>query len=345
MGRAETIDRLGKRLVRLVGVGSVVAVAAIAIVTLAYAQQAGPYNQTIKDTNVAIEMVAIPGGTFVMGSPVSERNRSDDEGPQREVTVDPFWMSAHEITWDAYEVWMFGLDKRRRRLQQGEATERDELADGVTGPTMPFTDMTFGMGKEGHPAICMTQLAARTFCRWLSAKTGRYYRLPTEAEWEYASRAGATTAYHFGDASDELGEYAWYAANSGDKYHKVGTKRPNGWGLYDMHGNVAEWVLDQYVAGSYSMSVGKALENPLTIPAKLYPRVVRGGSWVDPAERLRGAARGKSDPSWKQQDPQIPKSIWYHTDALQVGFRIVRPLREPSDEEKKQKWEKSEPIQ
>jgi len=169
----------------------------------------------------------------------------------------------------------------------------------------------------------MTQHAARVFCKWLTAKTGRYYRLPTEAEWEYACRAGTTTAYHFGDDPASLGEYAWFYDNSSEKTQPVGKKKPNPWGLHDMHGNVAEWVLDQHLADGYQKH---AERDPLVIPTMLYPHVVRGGSWDDRAPDLRSAARAGSHPDWKQQDPQIPQSIWYFTDALHVGFRIVRPL-------------------
>ncbi len=287
-----------------------------------------PYAEVVEHTDVKIEMLPIPGGKFLMGSPESEADRSEDEGPQHEVRIDPFWMSKYEITWDAYEVWMFDLDVQRRKLAKLDPNPRDVAADEyqVSQPTEPYTDMTFGMGKKGYPAICMTQLAAKTFCDWLSAKTGRYYRLPTEAEWEYACRAGSTTAYSFGDNPDDLDDYAWYYDNSDEKYQPVGKKRPNAFGLYDMHGNVAEWVLDQHAADSYKLRLGKPVENPLVCPTALYPRVVRGGSWDDDPDRLRSAARGQSTPDWKQQDPQIPKSIWYHTDAQFLGFRVVRPM-------------------
>jgi formylglycine-generating enzyme required for sulfatase activity len=111
----------------------------------------------------------------------------------------------------------------------------------------------------------------------------------------------------------------------------VGTKKPNPWGLYDMHGNVMEWTLDQYIADAYSKRTG-VTENPLEMPTTLYPRVARGGSWYDPPEYLRSAARSPSDENWKVQDPQLPKSIWYHTDAHWLGFRVVRPLKVPEDQ-------------
>lgn len=302
------------------------------------------YVELVEHSPAKIEMLPIPGGSFLMGSLDSESGREADEGPPHRVTIGPFWMSKFEITWDAYEVWMSDLDIFRREALGIAPNKRDQLADlfQLSQPTEPYTDMTFGMGKKGYPAICMTQHAARVFCKWLTAKTGRYYRLPTEAEWEYACRAGTTTAYHFGDDPASIGEYAWFYDNSSEKTQPVGKKKPNPWGLHDMHGNVAEWVLDQHLADGYQKH---AERDPLVIPATLYPRVVRGGSWDDRAPDLRSAARAGSHPDWKQQDPQVPQSIWYFTDALQVGFRIVRPLVEPSESEREAKWDKSDPPQ
>jgi formylglycine-generating enzyme required for sulfatase activity len=298
-----------------------------------------PYTDVIANGDVTFSMVPIPGGKFVMGSPEGEPSRKEDEGPQHEVEIEPFWMGKCEVTWDEYEVWMFNLDIQRRELNKVEATDREKLADAVTRPTKPYTDMTFGMGKEGYPAICMTQLAAKTYCKWLSVKTGRYYRLPTEAEWEYACRAGTKTAYSFGDETDRLAEYAWNFDNSEEKYHKVGGKKPNPWGLHDMHGNVAEWTLDQYIPDYYQQFAGKIVKEPLAIPTRLYPQAVRGGSWDDDPAALRSAARRGSNKDWKQQDPQLPQSIWYFTDALFLGFRVVRPLVEPSEAEKAKIWD------
>lgn len=298
-----------------------------------------PYTDVIVSGDATFDMVPIAGGKFLMGSPDGEAGRKDDEGPQHEVEIKAFWMGKHEVTWDEYEVWMFNLDIQRRELNKVEPTAREKSADAMTRPTKPYTDMTFGMGKEKFPAICMTQHAAKAYCRWLSTKTGRYYRLPTEAEWEYACRAGTKTAYSFGDDPSKLHDYAWHFDNSEDKYHKVGQKKPNAWGLYDMHGNVAEWVLDQYIPDYYQQFAGKLAQNPWIVCTKLYPQAVRGGSWDDDPEALRSAARRGSNKDWKQQDPQLPQSIWYFTDALFLGFRVVRPLAEPPGDEKAKLWD------
>src|SRR5262249_46842069 len=130
-------------------------------------------------------------------------------------------------------------------------------------------------------------------------------------------------------------DYAVFFENSNEKYSKVGKKKPNPWGLYDMHGNVAEWVLDKYEADFYKQFAGDTVTlNPVCVPDTEYPRIVRGGSWDDDAPALRSAARVGSSEEWKQQDPQLPQSAWYLTDAQGVGFRIIRPLKAPSAEER-----------
>jgi formylglycine-generating enzyme required for sulfatase activity len=302
------------------------------------------YTDVIPGSKITFDMLAIPAGTFLMGSPASEEDRSKDEGPQVEVAVDPFWMGKFEVTWDEYQVFQFKLDQQQRARGEAKPTLQDPWADAVSRPTPPYVPMDFGMGVKGYPAACMTQFAARQYCKWLSQKTGRFYRLATEAEWEYACRAGTTTAYSFGDEVDDLDDYAWHYENADDAYQKIGQKKPNPWGLYDMHGNVAEWVIDQYDKAYYGTLAAKKgkdgkVHNPVHWPAKLYPRVARGGSWDDDPEGLRSAARKRSSKDWKVQDPQLPKSIWYLTDASFVGFRIVRPFKQPSAEEMARYWE------
>jgi formylglycine-generating enzyme required for sulfatase activity len=307
------------------------------LVFLGFGPEEKGYIQNIPGTPEVIEMAFIPGGTFSMGSPKSEQGHFGDEGPQHLVEVDPFWMGKFEITWDLYELFISrGIDKKRPATVSGKEVEIDVAA--VSGATQPYTEMSFGMGVEGYPAICMTQLAAVKFCEWLSAMTGNFYRLPTEAEWEYACRAGTKTAYSFGDNPSNLDIFAWHEGNSGGAYHKVGQKEPNPWGLYDMHGNVSEWTLDQYVPTVYNTRKRKTVDNPLQTPTKTYPRVVRGGAWSDKPNRLRSAARRPSSKKWKKRDPQIPKSLWWHTDAPFVGFRVVRPLETPSPLDQNKYW-------
>jgi formylglycine-generating enzyme required for sulfatase activity len=290
-----------------------------------------PYTETIPGSDVTFDLVPIPGGTFKMGSPDGEAGRGDDEGPQLDVQIAPFWMGRCEVRWEEFDRW-YEAD-----------LPQSKQPDGISKPTPPYTDMTFNMGRDGRPAICMSQIAARQYCVWLSKVTGKFYRLPTEAEWEYACRAGTTTAYSFGDDPAELGEYAWFRDNAGDKYHEVGRKKPNPWGLFDMHGNVAEWVADEFVADLFAPAHGQApRRDPFFPPSRdkrdrpiRFPHCVRGGSWQDPAPQLRSAARRSSEPRWNRRDPQIPRSWWYLTEGQLVGFRVVRPLQPPSAERRR----------
>lgn len=299
------------------------------------------YRATIGDRGVGFDMVPIRGGTFRMGSPEGEAGRRDDEGPPVEVDVAPFWMGRCEVTWAEYDAW-----------NTDDARPQSKVPDGFARPTPPYMDMTFNMGRDGYPAICVSHVAARQYCKWLSAQTGEFYRLPTEAEWEYACRAGATTTWACGDDPAKLAEVAWFADNSRrvlesdappePAYHRVGEKPPNAWGLCDMHGNVAEWVADFYLADAYAESHGASPRHDPYFPPPRDKRdrptrfghVLRGGSWRDPAAELRCAARVSSEPAWNQRDPQVPKSWWYLTEGQHVGFRVVRPLTPPSAEER-----------
>ena len=296
-----------------------------------------PYNQKIIGNNYNLEMIPINGGDFLMGSPSNEKNRMADEGPVHRVRLEPFWMAKYETTWDLYHLFM----NRNIDENQPDFNSQNEVnieVDGVSGATTPYVEMSFGMGTDGYPAISMTQLAAKKFCKWLSAMTGNFYRLPTEAEWEYACRAGTNSAFSFGDDLSLLDDYAWFKNNSDESYHKVGLKKPNPWGLFDMHGNISEWTLDMHDVRAYQKYSGTLADNPYEKPTKLYPRVVRGGSWMNSDFKLRSASRQVSSKQWKKQDPQIPRSIWWHTDAQFVGFRIIRPLKTPSLSDQEAYW-------
>jgi formylglycine-generating enzyme required for sulfatase activity len=296
-----------------------------------------PYTNNIPGTTVKYAMMPIPSGSFLMGSPDSEKGHRPDEGPQHKVQLSAFWMGRCEITWNEYELFMYP-DQEKALTFETNSPYLDKVSDAVSRPTKPYVEMSFGMGKGEYPAISMTQHAANKYCEWLSAKTGQYYRLPTEAEWEYACRAGTSTTYYFGDDPAPLREHAWFGRNSDFKYQKVGRKRPNPWGLHDMYGNVIEWCLDQYEPNAYTKFATTPLEpwNRATLP---YPHVARGGHWDDEdVTMLRSAVRRASSREWKQQDPQLPKSIWYHTDAQWLGFRLVQPLRVPPPEELLKVW-------
>ncbi len=304
---------------------------------ITYSPEFSPYVQNIPDSDVNIEFMPVPGGTFMMGNSEDATNGKENEGPQRKVKVDSFWMGAYEITWEQYDQFLNETsDLNNLKLSLDNGTEIE--IDAVSSATPMYMDMSFGMGRDGYPAVNMTQYAAVMFSKWLFAKTGEFYRLPTEAEWEYACRAGTTTAFYFGDNPDELNEYAWFSSNSENAYKKVGLKKPNAFGLYDMHGNVAEWTMDEYLEDYHEQLKGRVADNPYFLPTKLYPRSVRGGSWMDDGENLGCTKRRGSSKQWKKRDPQIPKSLWWLTDAPFVGFRLIRPKKMPSKEEIEKYW-------
>lgn len=253
-----------------------------------------------------------------MGSAKTDKAAKPDEGPAKSIELSPYWIGAYEVTYDEYDAFF-----------KDESFSRNQVTDAVTRPSPPYIDLTLGMGKEGgFPANSMSHYGALMFCRWLYKKTGEFYRLPTEAEWEYACRAGTTTIYPFGNDAATLSKYAWFKKDSEEKYHKVGGKEPNAWGLYDMLGNVAEWTMDQYDE-KYFTGVASS-KNPLVPATARHPRTLKGGNYQDPAELLRPSARLKSSLDWNRRDPQIPRSRWWNADAPFVGFRIVRPATKPS---------------
>ncbi len=280
------------------------------------------YSITIPGSSVNFKMVPLQAGMFIMGSSEKENQHKTDEGPQQKINISSFWMGEHEVTYDEFVLYY-----------EDESISVNSTVDAVTRPTPQYIDFSLGMGKQGgFPVNSLSQHSALMYCKWLYKKTGTFYRLPTEAEWEYACKAGSNTTYYCGNDSTELDQYAWYALNSDNKFHKVMLKKPNALGLYDMMGNVSEWTLDQYDENYFKIISTNTID-PLIPPASRYPKTIRGGGYDEPAIMLRSAARNKSDASWNKRDPQIPKSKWWLTNASSVGFRIVRPLKQPTAEE------------
>jgi formylglycine-generating enzyme required for sulfatase activity len=221
--------------------------------------------------NVKLELVLIPAGKFLMGSPENEKGRNEDE-TQHEVSITkPFYMGKCEVTQEQYEAVMGNNPSRFK------------------GAKNPVEQVTWNDAQE--------------FCRKLSQKTGKTVRLPTEAEWEYACRAGTKTRFYSGDNDSDLDGVAWYGPNSGGKTNPVGGKKPNAWGLYDMHGNVWEWCQDWY--GSYPK---ESVQDPEG-PGNGGSRVVRGGAWSNNPGYCRSAGRSGSHPDDR---------------GINFGFRVVR---------------------
>jgi len=277
------------------------------------------YDQIVPGSSIKFKMVSIPAGVFTMGSAAFEKGRDDDEGPQKKIELNAFWMAEHEVTFAEWDAFFKNMD-----VPQTKAI----AVDAVSRPTAQYIDLTWGMGRDPkHPTNSMSQAAGIMYCKWLYNTTGVFYRLPTEAEWEYACRAGKASD------PENLKEYAYYKDNSASKYHKVAQLKPNAWGLYDMLGNVSEWTLDHYNE-NYLKNLADNANNPMA-PASTakYPKTLRGGGYSDKASDLRVAARLPSDPMWNRRDPQIPRSKWWITDAPFTGFRIIRPLQQPTTEE------------
>ena len=285
------------------------------------------FVERIPGTGVSFAMKAIPKGSFTMGSPDDEPFRAANEGPQRQVSVGRFFMAEVEVTWDMY--WAFLAETMSEgRIPPEVIFERnaDPDIDAVSGPTPPFGNPEQGWGGGERPAITMTHYSAEIFCRWLSQRTGKTYRLPTEAEWEYAARGGTDTPYFFegsprkyssrglwnkvfGADTTVVNTYAVYALNSGGRTGEPARVKPNPWGLKNMLGNVWEYTSDVWTGD------GAASETE---------HVIRGGTYADDASAIRSAVRAPTEHErWLRTDPQQPKSIWWYSDMKAIGFRVV----------------------
>jgi sulfatase modifying factor 1 len=289
----------------------------------------------IPGTHVSFEMVALPGGDFNMGSPDNEPLRESDEGPVRKVALSEFWIGKAEVTWDEYLAF-FRATGSQGRTEGQVVTAKN--ADAISGATPPWGAPDQGWGKGQRPAITMTWHAATVYCQWLSKRTGKKYRLPTEAEWEYACRGGTETPYFFvgnpekftskgflkkllGPDTSNIASFAIYNKNSLSRTAEPVSVKGNPFGLKNMPGNVAEFCSDFY-SESYYMADSLHI-NPHG-PAKGQEHVIRGGSFKSDARDLRSAARDYTKTkAWLVTDPQMPKSIWWYSDCIDVGFRVV----------------------
>jgi formylglycine-generating enzyme required for sulfatase activity len=248
----------------------------MAVLCAAAAAQESKPNQTIgiPGTDLKFEMVYVPGGKARSGE------------PPMDVLLRPYWMSKTEVTWECFVRYF-----ENRKLVK---------VDGVTRPSPPYEPPHGTMGTGAHPAVGMRWHGAMGYCEWVSALTGQRFRLPTDAEWEFAARAGSTAA-----APDTSGDAAWLKENAGAKTHLTGTTKPNALGICDLIGNVWEYSLE-YAA-----------------PPEYRP-MLRGGAWSTPAAELRFASRQDIKPEWYERDPNRPRSMWWLTDGPFIGFRLVR---------------------
>jgi formylglycine-generating enzyme len=295
------------------------------------------FSEQIPGTAVSFNMKAIPGGQFNMGSPADEPYRRPDEGPMREVEVNSFWMAEVEVTWNEYLAFFNATSSQGRKEADAQT---DEEVDGISGATPPWGAPDQGWGMGSRPAITMTHHAAQTYCRWLSSITGKKYRLPTEAEWEYAARGGTEGPYFFegspknierdglwnkifGPDTAGINSFVIYQENSPYRTQPPSMVRSNPFGLKNMLGNVAEFCLDYYDPQVYAKYPQGVVSNPRG-PREGLEHVIRGGSFKNTPKDLRVARRDFSRTrEWLETDPQIPKSIWWYSDCNHVGFRVI----------------------
>jgi len=256
-----------------------VTTALVLLPALICASQTSPkgFTEQIPGTLVKFDMIHVDGGPVEVADPANP-------GKTIAAQVKPFAIGKTEVTWDEYDNWAFGLDLTEEQKAAGvEAQSR---------PSKPYGTPDRGYGHHGFAALGMTYNAAQRYCEWLSAKTGKKYRVPSEAEWLLAAGKPVGTS--------ELADHAWSGANSENKAHPVASKKPNALGLYDVFGNTAEWVTG--VDGK---------------------PCVRGGSFRDKAEAYATVPRATQIPMWNMNDPQMPKSKWWLSNGPFVGFRLV----------------------
>jgi len=293
------------------------------------------YTETVTSKSgdkISFKMVLIPGGKFVMGSSNDALSSKADEKPSHEVSLDPFYLCPNETTLELFLAYYNEtVTARKDNLDAGEKKEEKKQVDAVSGPTPVYGELSMGYGKM-NPAMGMTWYNAVNFCKWVSKKTGRTYRLPTEAEWEYACRAGTSNIYGYTNNPEELKDFAWYDDNSDGETHQVAQKKPNAFGLYDMLGNVYEWVHDFYQPEAYKEAAqNKPAVNPQG-PKTGKVHVARGGDYNASPPDLRCAARSFEEDWWRSGDPQIPKSKWWLPNMDFIGLRLAKSI-DPKDKD------------